>query len=73
MRLMSFYHTIAQVKAGTKTETRRLGWHSLQPGTYLRAVNKCQGLKTDEHPETLAIIRVDSISVQRLNQSTKPA
>lgn len=45
MRNISFALTTAQVRDGTKTVTRRLGWRNLKPGTILCACEKCQGIK----------------------------
>ena len=42
-RLMSFSMTTPQVRARTKTVTRRLGWRFLKPGVVLWAVEKAQG------------------------------
>jgi len=44
MRNMSFALTTAQVRAGTKTVTRRLGWADLHPGEHFMAVVKGQGI-----------------------------
>lgn len=52
-----------QVRAGTKTVTRRLGWEWLKPDTLLRGVEKGQGLKKGEKVKPLREIRV--ISVRR--------
>lgn len=45
MRNMSFALTTDQVRAGTKTVTRRLGWENLKAGDLVRPVLKCMGLK----------------------------
>lgn len=57
MRNMSFMLTPDQILNQTKTVTRRLGWATLKPGTLVRAVRKCQGLKKGEKIEALAVLR----------------
>lgn len=57
---MSFAKTIPQMEAGTKTETRRLGWDRLKDGDPLTAVNKTMGLKKGEKP-----VRISDIVVKR--------
>lgn len=44
MRNMSFFLTTEQMRAGTKTVTRRLGWADLKPGEHFMAVEKGQGI-----------------------------
>ncbi len=53
MRNMSFALTTAQVCAGTKTVTRRMGWMFLRPGGLMRPVVKSQGLKRGEKVEVI--------------------
>lgn len=48
MRLMSFALTTPQVRARTKTVTRRLGWTTLKPGDLLQPVEKVMGFKPGE-------------------------
>jgi hypothetical protein len=55
--------TTDQVRAKTKTVTRRLGWLNLKPGEVLQAVEKAQGLKKGEKMVKLGLIRV--IDVRR--------
>lgn len=50
MRLISFMLTADQIKARTKTETRRLGWRTVKVGDRLRGVLKSQG-RTRRCPE----------------------
>lgn len=50
MRLISFMLTERQIKARTKTETRRLGWRNVKVGDRLRGVLKSQG-RTRKCPE----------------------
>jgi hypothetical protein len=58
VRNMSFALTTEQIRARTKTVTRRLGWTFLKPGDQVRAVKKCMGLKKGEKLEPLAVLRV---------------
>jgi hypothetical protein len=48
MRNMSFALTTKQVRAQTKTVTRRLGWTFAKVGDLVQPVLKCQGLKPGE-------------------------
>jgi hypothetical protein len=66
MRSMSFQMTTDQILNRTKSVTRRLGWQNLQPGTLIRAVRKCQGLKKGERMEPLAVLRVESVRRESL-------
>lgn len=61
MRNMSFALTTPQIRARTKSVTRRLGWMDLRPRTELQAIVKGQGLKKGEHPEKICVIRVKSV------------
>ena len=61
MRNMSFSMTTAQVRARTKTVTRRFGWWNLKPGTQLWAVEKSQGLKKGE--KVVRICQIEVVSV----------
>jgi hypothetical protein len=70
MRNMSFMLTPDQILNRTKTVTRRMGWASLQPGTLVRAVRKGMGLKKGEKVEQLAVIRIKSVSRERLTMLT---
>lgn len=58
---MSFSLTTAQVRAQTKTVTRRLGWTGLRPGVQLQPVVKGIGLKKGERAERIGgpIVTVD--------------
>lgn len=52
-RLMSVSHTEAQVVAGTKTVTRRLGWQQLKAGDHLMLCRKVMGRRrrcSRDHP-----------------------
>jgi hypothetical protein len=61
MRNISFMLTVPQIRARTKTVTRRAGWADLKPGTLLQGVVKSQGLKRGEKVEKLAVVRVVSV------------
>ena len=58
MRNMSFMLTTQQVRNGTKTVTRRLGWWNLKSGELVFAVEKCQGLKKGEKIKRIRPIRI---------------
>lgn len=60
MRNMSFSMTTPQMRARTKTVTRRLGWWHLKPGDRVRAVVKCMGLKKGETVEPICEIEIVS-------------
>lgn len=67
MRNMSFALTTEQLRAGTKTVTRRMGWRNLRPGTLLQPVKKGMGLKPGEKIERLrGPIRVTSVRFEPL-------
>jgi len=59
-RNMSFMLTTEQVRAGTKTVTRRAGWWFLNPGEIVNACVKCQGLRKGEKIEKIRQIRIVS-------------
>lgn len=71
MRNMSFALTTDQVRARTKTVTRRTGWASLKPGTLIQPVVKGMGLKPGEKVQKIgAPIRVVSVRRERLDLMT---
>lgn len=70
MRNMSFALTTEQIRARTKTVTRRLGWEFLKPGDLIRAVEKCQGLKKGEKVKPLAVLRVERVTYEPLKRLT---
>lgn len=53
MRNMSFALTTEQVRAQTKTVTRRVGWKFAKPGDVVQPVVKAQGLKKGERVEKI--------------------
>ena len=61
MRNMSFSKTIPQMRARTKTVTRRKAWNNLKPGEHIRAVEKSMGLKAGEKVVPIAEIEIISI------------
>lgn len=63
---MSFQLTADQVRARTKTVTRRLGWKNLKRFELLRACEKCMGLKKGESPKVLGTIRVIGVRIEPL-------
>ena len=68
---MSFALTTSQVRARTKTVTRRLGWTFLKAGDEIRAVEKCQGLKKGEKVVPLATLRIESVMRESLGWLSK--
>jgi hypothetical protein len=54
MMNMSFALTQQQMVDQTKDVTRRMGWLKLKPGTLIRPVKKCMGLKPGEKIEPIA-------------------
>lgn len=70
MKLISFSMTEASFVAGTKTVTRRTGWHGLKPGERLMGVNKCMGFRPGEKPRFLGEIEVVSVRRERLDAIT---
>lgn len=69
-RNISFALTTEQIKNRNKTVTRRSGWHNLQPGERLWAVEKAQGLKRGEKITRLALIEIVAVSTEPLNAIT---
>lgn len=68
MRNISFALTTEQIRARTKTVTRRLGWAFLKPGTLLQPVVKGMGLRKGERVEKIGgPIRVLNVRREPLN------
>lgn len=68
MRNMSFALTTEQVRARTKTVTRRIGWRFLRVGDLVQPVVKCQGLKPGESIQKIGgPIRVKSVRREKLD------
>lgn len=59
--------TAPQMRARTKTVTRRTGWRTLQPGTRLLAVERCQGIKPGQVVEVFGEIEVVSVRREPLH------
>jgi hypothetical protein len=70
MRNISFMLTQQQIRARTKTVTRRVGWGALKAGDMLRGVEKGMGLKAGEKVKPLATIRVVSVRAEPLSAMT---
>lgn len=66
MRNISFMLTKDQIRARSKTVTRRLGWKTLKAGDMLRGVEKGMGLKPGEKVRPLATIRVVDVRFEPL-------
>ncbi len=62
-RLISMAYTAAQVRARTKTVTRRLGWVNAQPGERLIACEKVMGRKAGE--SLVRIVAIELVDVRR--------
>jgi hypothetical protein len=69
MRNMSFALTTEQIRAGTKTVTRRAGWRFLKAGDLVRPVLKSMGLKRGEQIVALrGPLRIVSVRFERLSE-----
>ena len=69
---MSFAMTTHQVRAKTKTVTRRFGWRHAKPGDIYQPVEKCMGLKPGEKMVKIGgPIEVVSTRSEPLNAITK--
>jgi hypothetical protein len=72
MRNMGFQRTAEQVRARTKTVTRRLGWRELEAGVLLQAVDKTRGLPKGTKVQKLAVIRVVGVRREALSKLREP-
>ena len=63
--------TTDQIKARTKTVTRRFGWWFLTPGDVVRGVEKAMGLKKGEKIKPLAMVRIVSTGAEPLSAITQ--
>ena len=70
-RNISFFKTQTQIRNRTKTQTRRMGWKQLKPGTILTAVEKGQGLKKGEKVKRMGLIKVTKIYNEPLSMITR--
>lgn len=73
VRRMSFSKTVPQMRARTKTVTRRAvgTWRHLKAGHELVAVEKAQGLKRGERQVVIGRIRVTANTVELLSDFTR--
>lgn len=71
-RRMSFFLTTAQVRACTKTVTRRAAstWSQLKPGDRIVAIEKGQGLRAGEGHTVLALLEVVDVRLEKLGDIT---
>ncbi len=69
MKNKSFSATTPQMRARTKSVTRRLGW-DIPVGACFRAVEKQRGLKKGEHVTPIDVCRVLKVSDERLDATT---
>jgi hypothetical protein len=70
--MMSFSLTTPQILDHSKTVTRRVGWKFLKAGDLLQAIEKGQGLKKGEHVRKLAVLRVESVRQEPLDDLAHP-
>ncbi len=71
MRNMSFALTTKQLKDGSKTVTRRLGWQNLKSGDRVMACEKCMGLGLGGKIVHLGCISIVSVRREPLNAITQ--
>lgn len=67
-RNMSFSQTTEQMRARTKSVTRRIGWENLTAGEFVMAIEKGQGLRKGEKVKPIGLIRIVSVRRERLNR-----
>ncbi len=70
-RNISFAMTKEQVRARTKTQTRRWGWLNLKPETELNGVEQAMGLKKGQKIVSLCQIRTTAVRREPLNAITQ--
>jgi len=68
VRNISFALTAAQVRARSKTVTRRMGWENVRAGDRLMACEKCMGRKHGEPLVRLVVIEVVTARRERLQR-----
>ena len=71
MRLMSFALTKAQIRAGTKFVTRRLGWEYLWPGEHVMACEKVMGRRPGEPLVRIREIIIKNVGREELSLLTR--
>jgi hypothetical protein len=64
---MSFSLTTCQMLAGTKSVTRRMGWHCLKAGDRVMACEKVMGRRKGEPLVRLFPIKILSVRRERLD------
>ena len=69
-RLMAVSLTEAQVRARTKTVTRRTGWRMLKPGDRLTLCRKVMGRRPGEPLDRITDVEVVSVRREPLNAVT---
>jgi hypothetical protein len=69
-RLMSVSLTEPQVRARTKTVTRRDGWRMLKEGDQLTLCRKVMGLRRGETVDRITTVEVASVRRERLDAVT---
>ncbi|WP_416567325.1 hypothetical protein [Nocardia testacea] len=69
-RLMSVALTEPQVRARSKTVTRRMGWHVLRPGDRLTLCRKVMGRRRGEPLVRIVDVRVLAVRRERLDEIT---
>jgi len=69
-RLMAVSLTEQQVRARTKTVTRRAGWRMLRPGDRLTLCKKVMGRRRGEPLDRIALVEVISVRREPLNAIT---
>lgn len=70
-RNISFFLTQDQIRAKTKTVTRRQGWKFLKVGDILNACEKCQGVGKGNKIVKICQIRVIDVSREELATITQ--
>lgn len=70
MKNISFQLTMPQIRARTKTVTRRMGWLKLKAGDFLCAVEKGQGIKKGEKINRLCTIKTVHVRREPLHWMT---
>lgn len=70
-RNISFALTTKQIRNGTKTVTRRIGWWNLKVGEILNACVKCMGFRKGEKIEVIRQIRIISTRREQLYKISK--
>lgn len=69
-RLMAVSLTESQVRARTKTVTRRAGWLMLRPGDHLTLCRKVMGRRKGEPLERITDVEVVAVRRERLDAIT---